>query len=49
MVLGDRVQTHKDKLNKETKNDTFRSIQNPGTPKGDRSMTSHLIIINKYF
>ena len=48
MGVGYRVQSHKDKLNKETNDDTFRCIQNPGTPEGHRSMISHFNVIKKF-
>ena len=48
MVSGDRVQSHKAKLKKKTKNDIFGHIQNPGTPEGHRSMTSHFNVIKKF-
>ena len=48
MGLGSRVQSNKDKFKKETNNDTFRSLQNPGTPKRHRSTTSHFNVIQKY-
>ena len=47
MVIGDRVQSHKDKIKKETDNDNFRHLKNPGTPEGHRSMISHFNVIKK--
>ena len=47
MFIGDRVQSHKAKLKKETNNDTFRLIQKPGTPEGHRSMTLQFNVIKK--
>ena len=47
MGVGDRVKSHKSKLKKETKDDTFRRLQKPGTHEGHRSMTSHFNVINK--
>ena len=47
MGIGARVQSHKAKINKETKNDTFRRLQKPVTPEGHMSMTSHFNVINK--
>ena len=45
MGIGSRLQSHKAKLNKETNDDTFRRIQNPGTPKCHRSVISHSNVI----
>ena len=47
MGLGARLQTHKDKIKKETSNDTFRFIQNPGIPESHRPVTAHFNLINK--
>ena len=47
MGLVDKVKTHEDKLKKESNNDNFRSMHNPGTHQGHRSMTSHFNVINK--
>ena len=38
MGLGARVHNHKAKLKKDTNHDTFRPMQNPGTPKDHRSI-----------
>ena len=48
MGIGSRAQSHENKLKKETKYDTFRHHQNPGTPEGHRSMTSHFNFIKKF-
>ena len=47
MGVEDRLQPHKAKLKKETNNNTFRCLKNPGIPEGHRSMTSHFNVINK--
>ena len=47
MGVGSRVQSHKDKLKKETKYDTFRHLLYPGTPEGHRRITSHFNFIKK--
>ena len=47
MGLGAMFHTHKEKIKKETNDDTFRRIQNLGTPEGHRSMASHFNVINK--
>ena len=47
MGLEYRVQIHKSKLKNETNDDTFRRIQNPGTPQGHMSITSHFNVIKK--
>ena len=48
MGFGSRLQSHKAKLNKETNDDTFRCLQNPGTPEGHGSTTPHSNFINKF-
>ena len=48
MGLGARVHNHKDKLKKDTNNDTLRSMQNPGTSEENNSMTSHFDVTNTY-
>ena len=45
MGVGARVQLNKDKLKKEINNNTFRGLQKPVTPEGQRSMTSHFNVI----
>ena len=47
MGLGGRVHNHKDKLKKDTNDDTFGPIQNPGTLEDHKFMTSHFYFINK--
>ena len=47
MGIVSRVKSQKAKLKKETNYDYFRHLQNPGTPEGYRSMTSHFNVINK--
>ena len=47
MVIGDMVQSHKDKLNKKTNDHNWRRLHKPGTPEGHRSMISHFNVINK--
>ena len=47
MVVGARLQQDKAKLKKETNDDTFRHMNNPGTPQGHRSMISHFNVITK--
>ena len=41
------MHSHKDKLKKETNNDTFRNLWKPGTPEEHRLMTSHFNAIKK--
>ena len=48
MHVRAKVQSHKDKLKKETNNDTFMRLQNPGTPEGHRPTSSHFNVINKF-
>ena len=48
MGLGARVHNHKDKLKKDTNNDTLRFMQKPGTSEENNSMTSHFDVTNKY-
>ena len=48
MGVGARVQSHKEKLNKETNDDNFGHIQKPRTTEGHRSVTSHFNIIKKH-
>ena len=45
--VGARLQPHKAKLKKETNQDSLRRHQNPGTPEGNRSMTSNFNVIKK--
>ena len=47
MGVGYRVKSHKNKLKKENSYDTFRPLQKPGTPEGNRPITSHFNVINK--
>ena len=47
MVLGARRHNHKDKLNKDTNNDTFGPSKKPVTPEDQKSMTSHLNVTKK--
>ena len=47
MGIGARVQSHKSKIKRENRYYTFKHLQNPGTPKGHRSITLHLNVINK--
>ena len=42
------VQSHKAKLKNKTIYDTFRCPQNPGTPEGHRSITSHFNVKNEF-
>ena len=46
MCIGAGLQPHKAKPKKEINDDTFRCLQNPGTPEGHRSMTSRVDSIN---
>ena len=45
--LGSEVQSHKNKLKKETNNDTSRPLQKPGTLEEHRAMISNFNRINK--
>ena len=45
--IGTRLQSHKDKLNKEANNETFRCLQNTGTPEVHSSMTSYFNVTKK--
>ena len=47
MGVGPRVQSHKSKLQKETNDDTFGRLQNPGTPKCHSSRTSHFYVTKR--
>ena len=47
MGLVYRVHKHKAKLKKNNNDDTFRPIQNPGTPKDHKFMTSNFDVIDK--
>ena len=47
MGLGARVNNHKDKLKKDTNNDTLRPMQKPGRPEDRKSTTSHFYVTNK--
>ena len=47
MGIEARVQSHKAKIKKETKDDNFRGLRKPGTPEGHKSMTSHFSAIKK--
>ena len=48
MIIGARLHENKAKTKKDSNNDTFRPMQNPGTPEDHKYMTSHLNLTNKH-
>ena len=49
MGLGDRVHNHKAKINKDTNYDTFRPMQNLGTPAYHKSTASNFDVTKKCY
>ena len=47
MHVRAKVQSHKDKLKKETNNDNLNRIHKPRTPEVNRPMISHFNSMNK--